>query len=255
MKRSSVNCTCTLAIYYRGSFKEYLLYCTVPLTATQFALIPQVIMEEHKLLALHESLSKLRKSAGLGVNSQYSWQKNGDPAANSLITTTETGEQVRTDGLPVNMLYNNFVKSGSYDPKDQRGAHGDGRKIKRDFSDCNNTHVVSSPSSSDSEEDSSAKKKAKKEKRKSEKKAAKKAAKLEAKRQAKLEEKKRAKKEEKKRKLEEAGKQQSSKDDDEVERPKKKSKKSKDKGGNETKRKDKSEKSKEKKAKKSKRKD
>ena len=105
-------------------------------------------MEEHKLIALHESLAKLRKSAGLGVSSQYSWQKKGDRSLNSLIVTQENGEKVRSDGLPINMLYNNFVKEGFYDPNDTSASHGDGRAIKRDFSDC--THVVSSASSSDS---------------------------------------------------------------------------------------------------------
>ena len=170
-------------------------------------------MEDSKLLALHESLSKLRKFGGLGVSAQYSWQRNGGENENSgLYTTGADGKSKRTDGLPLNSLYNNFVKEGSYDPN-QKGGHGDGRAIKRDFSDCNdsNSHVVSGGSSSDDDSSSDdgsqvrrQKKKARKEQKKAEKKAAKKAAKLEAKRQAKLEEKKRAKKEAKaalKRKL------------------------------------------------------
>jgi hypothetical protein len=137
-------------------------------------------MEEEKLLALHASLSSLRRSAGVGVSSQYSWQKNAD--------SSSSASGVRTDGLPVNPLYNNFVKEGTYTPNAK--SHGDGRAIKRDFSDC--AHV------SDAEQDSSDEDRKKKAQRKAEKKAAKKAAKLEAKKQAKREEKKKLRAEERK---------------------------------------------------------
>lgn len=183
-------------------------------------------MEDSKLLALHESLSKLRKSAGLGVSSRYSWQKADTNESN--FTTAEDGTTIRKDGLPVNPLYNNFVKEGSYDPT--KLDHGDGRAIKRDFSDSAALISDSGNSTSDGDDaslDSDArrkKKKLRKEKRKEDKKAAKKAAKLEAKRQAKLEEKKRMKKEAK-RKLREA---QASLTEEEC-HPKKKSKKSVDK--------------------------
>ena len=73
-------------------------------------------MEDHKLLALHASLSKLRKFGGLGVSAQYSWQKN---TANEGMLGPD-GK--RRDGLPVNSLYSNFVKEGSYDPN-AKGSH------------------------------------------------------------------------------------------------------------------------------------
>lgn len=134
-------------------------------------------MEEAKLQALHDTLSKLgRGRQGLGTRSQYSWQKQA-PRANDNASS-----------LPSNPLQAYFHPEGQY----QRAAvdDGDGRAIKRDFSD--------------DESESSSKKKLSK----AERKAAKKAAKLEAKRMAKLEEKKRAKKESKrlKREQEEAAK-------------------------------------------------
>lgn len=110
-------------------------------------------MEESKLQALHDSLSKIRGRKGLGTNgSQFSWQRTTAASSN----------------LPSNALYANFVPEGSYDPQ----SKGDGRAVKRDFSDC----IAES-----------------KEERKRRRKEEKKAAKLQAKREAKLEEKRRLK--------------------------------------------------------------
>jgi len=109
-------------------------------------------MEESKLQALHDSLSQLRKTQGLGASAQYSWQRGN-------ASKEETNRHQH--GLPNNALYSNFVPSGTYDPAAPN--HGDGRTIKRDFSDC-------LPQSQDS-------KVSKKLKRKAEKKAARKAAK------------------------------------------------------------------------------
>lgn len=129
-------------------------------------------MEESKVQALHDTLSKLKKSQGLGISSHYNFGK--------VKTTEIDGKIVRTDGLPNNPLYFPFVREGTYDRnKSDASKYGDGRVIKRNFDDCN------------SDSDGGKKKKSKEER-----KAEKKAAKLEAKRQAKLEEKRRAKKEE-----------------------------------------------------------
>jgi len=143
-----------------------------------------------KIQSLHDSLSKLRKSAGLGVSSQLNF---GGPPTSSATK----GE----DDLPKNELYSNFVRQGSYDAskKDQNDAakYGDGRLIKRNFDDC--THDAFKIEDATSDDSSKTKLQ-----RKAEKKKMKKAEKLEAKKQAKLEEKKKAKLEEKKRaKLEE----------------------------------------------------
>lgn len=128
-------------------------------------------MEEAKVQALHDTLSKLKRSAGLGVSSHYNFGK--------IKTTQVNGETVRADGLPNNPLYFPFVREGTYDRSDKGDAarYGDGRVIKRNFDG------IDSDSGSD-----------RKKKLKEKKKAEKKAAKLEAKRQAKLEEKRRAKK-------------------------------------------------------------
>ena len=99
-------------------------------------------------------------------------------------------EKDREDGLPNNTLYSYFVKEGTYS-KNAKGLHGDGRPVKRDFSDVR-PRGHGSDDDTDVEADSDkAKRKAL---RKAEKKAAAKAAKLEAKRQAKLEEKRKRKK-------------------------------------------------------------
>lgn len=133
-------------------------------------------MEESKLQAIADSLSGHGGRKGLGTyGGDYSWSKSARSASSEQETT-------RTDGLPTNALYSNFVKAGGYDPS-RKGPmnHGDGRIIKRDFSDI---PVI---------EDSDSSKK-KKKVSKEERKAAKKAAKLEAKRQARLEEKRLLKK-------------------------------------------------------------
>ena len=135
-------------------------------------------MEESKVQALHDTLSKLKKSAGLGVSSHYNFGK--------VQTKEVDGKLVRADGLPNNPLYFPFVREGTYDKnKSDAARYGDGRAIKRNFDDI-------SDDGSDNNGNNDNKKKSKEER-----KAEKKAAKLEAKRQAKLEEKRRIKKEEK----------------------------------------------------------
>ena len=144
-------------------------------------------MEESKLQALADSLSKHSGKKGLGTyGGEYSWSKT----ANSSTTPS-----ARIDGLPTNPLYSNFVKEGTYDPSKKTPlSHGDGRVIKRDFSDI--PAIVDETSSDETSSKKSSKKS--KEERKAEKKAlkkaVKKAAKLEAKKKAKLEEKRRLKK-------------------------------------------------------------
>ena len=133
-------------------------------------------MEDAKLQALHDSLAKLRGHKGLGSRGAYSWQKNTDQKGPVDF------------GLPANALYANFVPSGTYDPNAKHANDGDGREIKRDFSDIQ--------SCSDSSADEATKKRKRKEKKKAEKLAAKKKAKLLAKMQAKKAAKK-AKKEKK----------------------------------------------------------
>jgi hypothetical protein len=140
-------------------------------------------MEEEKIQRLHDSLSKLRKGKGLGINSHYSWNVH----ESIPLKKDKNGNLFRDDGLPVNGLYSNFIKEGSYNPertKDHSSyKYGDGRAIKRNFDDIQQM-------SDDNIQNCS--KKVKK-KSKEERKAEKKAAKIEAKRQAKLEEKKRLK--------------------------------------------------------------
>jgi len=127
-------------------------------------------MEEAKLQALADSLSGHGGRKGLGTSSgQYSWVKSAEPSS---------GKGERKDGLPANQLYSNFVKAGTYDPN-AKEVDGDGRLIKRDFSDVN---VLV-----DDE----------KKARKDAKKAAKKRLKMEAKKKLRLEEKRKAKKERK----------------------------------------------------------
>ena len=65
-------------------------------------------MEEYKAQALHDTLSKLKRSQGLGVASTYNF--------GSKIKTKEVdGQVVREDGLPNNPLYFSFVREGTYD--------------------------------------------------------------------------------------------------------------------------------------------
>lgn len=159
-------------------------------------------MEEDKIQRLHDSLSKLRKSAGLGTDSQFNF---GGVVANDAISIIKDkdGKSVREDGLPINALYSNFLKQGNYDPNSKNSAskYGDGRFIKRNFDDCvgegeTPVHDVSKKK----KKDSSGKKK--KAEAKARKKAEKKAIKLAAKKQEKLEAKRRARKEEKRRQKE-----------------------------------------------------
>ena len=150
-------------------------------------------MEESKLQALADSLSKHSGKKGLGTyGGEYSWSKT----ANSSTTPS-----ARSDGLPTNPLYSNFVKEGTYDPSKKTPlSHGDGRVIKRDFSDI--PAIVDETSSDETSTKKKSSKKSKEERKaekKAIKKAAKKAAKVEAKKKAKLEEKRKAKLEEKRR--------------------------------------------------------
>jgi len=146
-------------------------------------------MEEEKIQRLHDTLSKLRKGKGLGTDSHYSWNAHESIS----MKKDKDGNLFREDGLPVNGLYSNFVKQGTFDPEKAKDnsalKYGDGRKIRRNFDDIKS---VGEEESSDQSSKKSSKKS------KEEKKAEKKAAKLEAKKQAKLEEKKRQKVEAKK---------------------------------------------------------
>ena len=145
-------------------------------------------MEESKLQELVDTLSKHKKSQGLGVGSSaYSWAGTHVPSA---TTTSDTAAS--SNGLPQNALYSLFRKEGSYDPTAASSTmtHGDGRFIQRTFGDCSKVS-----DDNDGEDERNKKEKLTKEERKEQKKAERKAAKLEAKRLAKLEEKKRLKKE------------------------------------------------------------
>ena len=85
-------------------------------------------MEETKLQALADSLSKHGGRKGLGINSgSYSWAKG------KVQQSGEPSSEERS-GLPNNPLYSNFVREGTYDPS-AKVEDGDGRAIKRDFSD------------------------------------------------------------------------------------------------------------------------
>jgi len=165
-------------------------------------------MEEDKIQRLHDSLSKLRKHAVLGVSSHFNF--GGGSGTGSCESTkrgeSKNGELIRDDGLPVNALYSNFVKEGLYDPtkRNQNDAakYGDGRFIKRNFDDSisakeeKSDDFVSSSSSGDRQQRKRKQdKKRMKEKEKKKKKEEKKAAKLIRKKELKLEEKRRAKKE------------------------------------------------------------
>jgi hypothetical protein len=143
-------------------------------------------MEENKAQALHDELTLLAdkrgKTGGLGLGGgSYSWSATN--------VTTE-----RTDGLPNNPLYVNFVREGSFVVA--KANHGDGRMIKRNFDDCKELSANISSNSSRcsvvSEDIPTKRVKLTKEQKK--------AAKLEAKRQAKIAEKKAAKLLEKKAK-------------------------------------------------------
>jgi hypothetical protein len=126
-------------------------------------------MEDSKLQALHDTLEKLRPGRkGLGSKNQYSWQKN------QAAGDQQQHRHLAAASLPDNALYANFIPEGTYDPS---GVHdGDGRVIKRNFSDAHDSESTSA---------SSSEKKRRKKRRKEEKKATLKAEKLEAKRKAK----------------------------------------------------------------------
>ena len=150
-------------------------------------------MEETKLQALVDSLSGHGGRKGLGTNQEYSWSKTNnrnESGTEQKNSSLEKQQQGRDDGLPDNALYAPFLREGAYDPT-AKSHHGDGRTIKRDFSNKNHDHdavaaITESSSSSDNNNLT-----------KEERKAAKKAIKLEAKRQAKLEVKRKAKRAEK----------------------------------------------------------
>lgn len=158
-------------------------------------------MEDSKLQALHDSLSQIQRGKGLGVRNTYSWQRN----AKSLSSPSSSKS---SSSLPNNPLYAYFVPEGTYDPNAKEND-GDGRFIKRDFSDDDEEESDSDDDDSDKKiKETKNKKEARrkaKEERKAAKKAAAKAAKLEAKKKAKLEEKKRLKKD-LKRKMQEQDK-------------------------------------------------
>ena len=118
----------------------------------------------------------------MGVSSHYNFGNNSNNKGDGAqIKEGENGTLYRDDGLPVNALYSNFVKQGSYSKKDSALKYGDGRAIKRNFDDCtaippDNESDGGSSGSGSSSNNSRAKKR-----KKAEKKALKKAEKLEAK--------------------------------------------------------------------------
>ena len=140
-------------------------------------------MEEHKVQALHDTLAKLKKSAGLGVASHCNF--------GHVKTKQVDGQTVREDGLPNNPLYFPFVKEGTYDPTANGASKfGNGKRIKRNFDDCKSDSDEETKKINASEK---SKTKRKREDAKEKKKAEKRALKIEAKRQAKLEAKKQLK--------------------------------------------------------------
>jgi hypothetical protein len=154
---------------------------------------PGESMEDHKLQALHDTLSKLRGRHGLGTSSLYSWQRNSSQGAAAKTPPSAAGG---------NPLHAHFHREGEHPHRSLARGDGDGRVIKRDFKDLEDPDR-SSPvgddgrkgkkkrrrNEEDEDDDDDNKKKKSKEEKKREKKAARKAAKLEMKRQAKLEEK------------------------------------------------------------------
>merc|ERR1719416_191856 len=98
-------------------------------------------MEEQKIQALHDTLKKLKKSAGLGVASHYNFGK--------IKTKEVNGKTIREDGLPNNPLYTPFLKEGTYDPSTADATkYGDGRAIKRNFEDSEPGALVDDDGSS-----------------------------------------------------------------------------------------------------------
>ncbi len=136
-------------------------------------------MDEEKIQRLHDTLSKLGKGKGLGTSSHYNF--GGSSNVNNAVPIKEdkSGRLYREDGLPVNALYSNFVKQGSYKKQDSALKYGDGRAIKRNFDDCTPDLIKGEKRDDDSDGDGSTK--SAKRRRKQKKKALKKAEKLEAK--------------------------------------------------------------------------
>ena len=149
-------------------------------------------MEEEKIQQLHDTLSKLRKGKGLGTSSHYNFGNHHHHLNNPNsvpIKEGKDGKLYRDDGLPINALYSNFVKQGSWTKKDSALKYGDGRVIKRNFDDCiqdDNDNNDSNNNNSNDDDDSSSnsvrnKTKESKRRKKELKKATKKAEKHEAK--------------------------------------------------------------------------
>lgn len=137
-------------------------------------------MDEEKLQRLHDTLTKLgggRK--GLGTSSHYNFggggNDNGVP-----IKEGKDGQIFREDGLPVNALYANFVKQGSYKKQESKLKYGDGRAIKRNFDDCT-PDLTEREKEGDDSDSSDRSTKSSKRRKKEKKRALKKAEKLEAK--------------------------------------------------------------------------
>lgn len=146
-------------------------------------------MEEEKAQKLVDTLSKLRKSAGLGVSTHFNF---GGASELIQFKKDHAGNLFREDGLPVNGLYSGFVREGTYNPETSAQIkYGDGRKIKRNFDDIDN--MSDSKKGKKTKKDESKKSKKSKEERKAEKKAAKLEAKRAAKKAEKLELKKKQK--------------------------------------------------------------
>ena len=142
-------------------------------------------MEEEKIQRLHDTLSKLRKGKGLGVSSHYNF---GGPTSSDNgavpIKEDEDGKLYRDDGLPVNALYSNFLKQGSYTKKNSALKYGDGRKIKRNFDDCRQKDG-NDDNNNDENSSSDCSSRSVKRRKKEKKKALKKAEKMEAKKKVK----------------------------------------------------------------------
>jgi hypothetical protein len=164
-------------------------------------------MEDAKLQALHDTLSQIRGKKGLGTNNQYSWQRTSNGNGTTTTTTINRHPAAIAAQLPDNALYANFVPEGVYDPKNKKRNHheGDGRIVKRDFSDAiydkkneeDHTHPSNNNNINNTTVSHKLEKQQRKEARKAEKKAAKKAEKMKVKRDAKIQEKKRQRKIEK----------------------------------------------------------
>jgi len=132
-------------------------------------------MVENHQQDLHDSLAKLKTSGrkGLGISSGVRYIKGE--------SINEKGG--RTDGLPNNPLYANFVKEGTEILTEAKAMFdGDGRKKKTNFDDCVDVHTEES---GDGDND----KKSRRSRKKEAKLAAKKARRMEEKRARRREEK------------------------------------------------------------------